>query len=1602
MAFDWQEYLRINTDVAKDAYFGSSLEGAAAHYEQFGRAEGRAWTGTWEAPASAFIVAGPIHNEPPPSFDWQYYASQNTDLTLAGINTEAEALNHYRAYGYREGRVTSAPKPISVTPTPITPKVNPGGFSSLSGGFNPVDWTVSQQTIAQKDPKETQLTVAARNAWVPIIYGHVRVGPKLAYVATDGGNLVMLNIWGHGPLDSITEKWVDDKASPAGVSYQDRLGTATDTPTTLITGAVPSGIAYSVVSAAPGENAGFPRLNYYIKGLKVHDPRVTPGAISAYNSSHDINVKAWSDNPALCLADFITNTVYGMGKQVDWESVANVANFNDTIIGAEKSRTLNFVMDTVQASSQWIDALRLYASCWVVEINGLIRLIPDKAGTSVKTFSHASGNILGIGNIQKKGVMQIPNYITINYNDVTGVPHKSNAIFYDMSGTDSLRETSLTLPGINRATQANREAIERLKKLLYQDLSFDIDTFDEGIAIEIGDIVSVYHPIGVGSVGAPKEMRVMAVQASSSGRYKLSLLEYTASVYDTSTITATTTPDTVLPNPYGTIAPVTSLTATEEIYQSSDGTVGSRIRTSWTGATDYYPIEYKVRVTRMDDSGGLNSLVVRTGDLIQDNSYVISPLEDSKYYKIEVWTKRLNSSTILSTVASYTVQALGKLLPPGNVATFQEYLTPSGLVLGWTPVVDIDMAGYKLREDSTVLQVLTALNTNLGFLVPGSSHNYSIVAYDRSSNESAAPNVRIVNIPALAPITSLAVNNITGDSVLTWVAPATNPWPIAYYEVRYGGTGWGDSTLLDKVSTTRYVGAANYLGPRTYRIKAVDVAGYTSTEVTVVSTINAPGALSITADIFNVTVALSYPTPSSSLPIKEYRIRYGASWATGADLVTTTANIYNVDVDWINGRTFWIKAYDIRGNASTESSASVTINVPSAPTISHSIILDTLKLSWTGVTSSLPIKDYEIRYGGTDWSSATSFAKVLGSTFETPVNWGGDRVFRVAAYDANNNPGATTASQTVTISPPTAPIVTSQVIDNNVLLYWSGATGTLPISTYEVRKGDAYAGSELIGEKSGGFTTILETIAGEYKYWVTAKDSANNYGTPAFHVASVSQPPDYILNANWDSPISENLLKYSSDFNNVIWGNSGPCTFTTGISDPFGGTSAMVVTDDSGVTWEAVYQSVTIGQYERVCGSVFVKKDSTAATTRTVLLRVHFTGGTTVVNSYLDIPFATDTGLLYGVTGGAGADDVLVSYGVEDYSATYWRVYISGYSSNSTTTTATLYLYPAVGTNAGYAAATTGSVTVAGAMMHTGTIPLEYLRTYNHSSNFSNVAVDLDRSRVLGVNNVQTWEDHFTSNGWATPQAQVNSGNTIYIQPATVPAFYEEIFNYGSVLSSTKITVTKGGNIVSGTPVLTSKISTSLDGNTWVDYDGMWSIYGTNFQYVKVRVTVDSGQYDLGQLTVNLDSKIINDSGSTTVSATGGTVANFNIEFVDVTSITVTASGTTFANAIYDFKDSIIAGTYSVTSNVMTVNCTAHSLVAGQNVRLSVTSGTAPTIGVYSVASVTNANTYLVNITTANTSGNISMYPEGFRIYLFDAAGTEISGRTASWSIRGY
>lgn len=287
---------------------------------------------------------------------------------------------------------------------------------------------------------------------------------------------------------------------------------------------------------------------------------------------------------------------------------------------------------------------------------------------------------------------------------------------------------------------------------------------------------------------------------------------------------------------------------------------------------------------------------------------------------------------------------------------------------------------------------------------------------------------------------------------------------------------------------------------------------------------------------------------------------------------------------------------------------------------------------------------------------------------------------------------------------------------------------------------------------------------------------------------------------------------------------------------------------------------------------------------------------------------------------------------------------------------------------------------------------------------------------LMLVNSTESWTQHFTGNSVDQIQDFISAGYQYYVQPATgiVSSSFTQIFDLGTVLSSSSITVSYLKELIIGTPNVSVQIATGTGSNinnvTWSPLASTSSIFATNFKYIKVVITAtETAAADLvliRDLTIRLDSKLKNDAGyiAANASDTQGTIVNFNTNnvFVDITSITVTPNSTTPLIAVYDFKDSTLSGTYTAISQLATINITNHGLITGQRVRLVFTTG-GSTSGVYAITKVDD-NTYTINMPGAAgaTGGDVYAYPQSMRIYVYDLNGVQQSCPQVSWAVKGY
>ena len=750
--------------------------------------------------------------------------------------------------------------------------------------------------------------------------------------------------------------------------------------------------------------------------------------------------------------------------------------------------------------------------------------------------------------------------------------------------------------------------------------------------------------------------------------------------------------------------PPSSLALTEALY-TYQSEVRAKVIANWKGVDS--AASYRIRWRRSEDNW--------REDVVYAPSYEILNITPGEF-EIEVYS--VTGAGIISNEATTgNITALGKTAPPSNVTGLTYTIDKTlGTVLSWNAVADIDLNTYEIRRGAswvtgTVVTQVKATTYKLGYLDDG-SYVYHIKAVDTSGFYSTA--AAMVTVVVAPPGSTTITTTIEGTSaILKWSVPTVTTYDIASYIVKTGDVYISASTLAQTQSTTFTI-PIDWIGQKTFWVAPVDITGrLASTPDNDIVVILAADAPTISRTVTGNDAVLSWTAVAGTLPTAEYEIRQGANYVDATVITKLTGLTYSFKADWAGTQTYWVAAIDVNGNYGTAASVAVSVNTAAAPAVSSVFSGENVVFSWTAVKGSLDTEVYRLKRGST-WATATLVANIKGTAYTLKVDWGGTQRFWLAAVDINGAEG-NAGSIDIVVTSPVAPSITQQVIDNNVLLRWNDVTQTLPIQSYELRRGSTWAGATVIGTKQGKFTSVFETSAGTYTYWLAGIDSAGNYGAPGSVAAIVSQPPDYIL---------------QSDFNS---------------------------------TW-------------------------------------------------------------------AGTE--------------------------------------------------------------------------------TNIYTDSQLGQIVNVNTTETWQSHFTSRGWTSPQSQVNAGYNYFIMPSTTTASYVEEKDYGVTIASSKVSATLTTTNVSGattiTPTLEVRNSTA---SPWTTYSGVYEAYATQFRYVRVRFDFASAGGDdllvLGALNIRLDTKIRNDAGNGYANAgdAGGTTVNFNYPFIDIQSISVTPATTSAIIAVYDFAD---------------------------------------------------------------------------------------------------
>lgn len=570
---------------------------------------------------------------------------------------------------------------------------------------------------------EIQRNISSQGQPIPIVYGHQQVGGMLFYLNFEDGVWTVGYIICLGEIEAYVGLLANGAELPASVDVTYYRGLTTQTVDATIAGTNPDysddmvirapegdiGIAYVVLQYPDSAFEGWPQVLAEIQARKVWNP--TSGQTE------------YSDNPSLHLADFYRSTIYGMGYNVDDASLiaAAAANDDDTGLG-EVRRQSGLVLKNRRARGQWAQVLKTYAACYAVLRGDTVHLIPNRPAASSQSFD-SSNIVKGSLRFRKRSSAGIPTVIRVVYTD-TSQPIWREAVSDPAeapgvsSGATPRRESRVSLPGINRSSQANREAIERLNQLQLSDLEVEWTSFDIALKVEIGDVVDVTDPIGLSA----KLLRIIEdPEEVSPGRWRLVGAEYDPAAYSDSVATTPTFPDTNLPQP-GPPAAVTGLTLGETLYQKRTGDFAARIDISWNASSSAFVTGYQVKVfdgpnvvwatSTASTNVSTSELPERTGAGAQIT------------YRVEVIP---HTALLIGDAADATIALQGKFALPAAPASLSGFEAGGEVRLQWPASADVDVKRYEIRygittgdwDGSTVIDQVDSLRLTTREVPPG-------------------------------------------------------------------------------------------------------------------------------------------------------------------------------------------------------------------------------------------------------------------------------------------------------------------------------------------------------------------------------------------------------------------------------------------------------------------------------------------------------------------------------------------------------------------------------------------------------------------------------------------------------------------------------------------------------------------------------------------------------------------------------------------------------------------------------------------------------------------------------------------------------------------
>jgi predicted phage tail protein len=924
---------------------------------------------------------------------------QNSDGSYNFTGVELQSRNGTQAQGYVPGFTSVESTTIvaieATTVSSVTRQVT-------NANINAMRVTVGIPQLTKQDTKTGDMNGTSVDIAIDLQSNGGGFAQVLADTITGKSTTryqrsYRVELTGAGPWDVRVRRLTADSSSVAlsnqtwWDSYTEIIDAKLRYPNTAVVG----------IKVDSSQFKSVPTRGYDVKMLKVRLPSNYNPTTRAYSGSWDGTFQvAWSDNPAWCFYDLVTNKRYGLGAlvdeaQVDKWALYQIGRYCDELVpdgfGSTEPRfTCNIYFQTRAESYKVLQDFASIFRGMAYWATGAVTAVQDAPSDPVALFTAA--NVIG-GQFAYSGSSLKARHTValVTWNDPADLYRQKVEYVEDEVGIAryGVQQANVLAIGCTSRGQANRVG----RWLLYSErtetemVSFSVGL--DGAVVRPGNVILVSDSNRAAARlgGRVASATVNAITVDKAPTLTIAGWTIYAMLVNGEVETRTIT---ALNGNVVSVAPA---------FTSPPTTQGVWVISSPTVEAQYFRV---VQVTEDQDTGNYEITALRH--------------EPLKYDAIEQGlVLQARDYTLLNNIPS---------APTGLQVTEALYTYQASVFakinLGWTAVEGAFRYVVEwLREDGNWTSAETqAPEFELLDATPGS---YSFKVYARNP-------AGLISQPTLGSLVALGKTappaDITGfTNVVDPSIGVTLAWArvvdldLDTYEIRQG-VSWAAGTLVAQTYATTLKIGLMPVGSTTYWAKALDTSGnYSAAAVSTTVTITAAAAPTVTASFVGENVVLSWGDIYGSLSTQAYEVRYGASFAAGVSLGTIKATRFTAKAQWSGARSFWVAAIDLSGNMGAAGLATASVAVPTSVVVTQEVIDNNVLLKWGDATATLPVDFYELRRGAT-WAGATVIGRVsarFSAIFESTA---GTFTYWVTGYDVAGNQGANSSVNALVSQPP--------------------------------------------------------------------------------------------------------------------------------------------------------------------------------------------------------------------------------------------------------------------------------------------------------------------------------------------------------------------------------------------------------------------------------------------------------------------------------------------------------------------------------------------------------------------------------------------------------